>query len=205
MATPVEPPTGKEVMLHVYDVTNAAVTKYINKVFKDVSGVGGAFHGAVEVYGKEWSFGYSSDGGTGIFHGEPRKCGCHQYKESIPLGITTLSEEEVNAVLKRMEPNWMGHHYDLLGQNCCSFSNAFALELGVAPIPSWVNRFAGVGNSARGFGSSAVGEANRAMTQSGIKGTAGKVKGFLSKKLAKPGSPQGGTTPQKDTTVQITE
>lgn len=46
----------REVILHVYDVTNSESEKtnnvilQINKIFKDGIGLGGIFHGAVQVY-----------------------------------------------------------------------------------------------------------------------------------------------------------
>ena len=59
------------VTLHVYDITNtsyesanAAITN-LNRFTKDALGAGGIFHGAVEVNGYEWSFGYC-DQGTGV-------------------------------------------------------------------------------------------------------------------------------------------
>eukprot|EP01059_Diplonema_ambulator_P006959 TRINITY_DN16528_c0_g1_i2.p1 TRINITY_DN16528_c0_g1~~TRINITY_DN16528_c0_g1_i2.p1 ORF type:complete len:187 (+),score=40.84 TRINITY_DN16528_c0_g1_i2:198-758(+) len=165
-----------KVHLHVYDVTNVVVTKYINKVFRDAANVGGAFHGAVEVYGVEWSFGHTSgQDASGIFCDPPRGCVKHQYKETLVLGETVLSEADVNDLLKAMEPDWNGTTYDVLSKNCCSFCNEFSIKLGTGPIPSWVNRFAGVGSSARDLGSSALLEANRAMETSGVKSTASRL------------------------------
>lgn len=46
----------KEVVLHVYDVTNSGSEKtnntilHINRIFKDRIGLGGIFHSAVQVF-----------------------------------------------------------------------------------------------------------------------------------------------------------
>ncbi|KAF8779553.1 hypothetical protein HU200_002506 [Digitaria exilis] len=63
----------KEVVLHVYDVTNSDSEKtnntilQINRIFKDRIGLGGIFHSAVQVYGEdEWSFGFCETG-SGVF------------------------------------------------------------------------------------------------------------------------------------------
>ena len=44
-----------------------------------------------------------------------------------------------------MKPEWMGPTYDLLRKNCCYFSEAFAVRLGVGYLPKWVNHLAHVG------------------------------------------------------------
>jgi hypothetical protein len=60
------------VQLHVYDVTNTTsevtnnVVKRFNKVTRDMMGIGGVFHGGLEVDGCEWSFGFCEDG-TGVY------------------------------------------------------------------------------------------------------------------------------------------
>lgn len=59
------------VTLHVYDITNTqyetanAAIQGLNRFTKDTLGAGGIFHGAVEVNGDEWSYGYC-DRGTGV-------------------------------------------------------------------------------------------------------------------------------------------
>ena len=44
-----------------------------------------------------------------------------------------------------MEKDWVGPSYDLLKRNCCSFCNEFCVNLGVGPLPGWVNGLAGTG------------------------------------------------------------
>ena len=60
----------------------------------------------------------------------------------------------MHAILSKMQGEWMGPSYDLLRKNCCSFSDAFCIELGVGPIPKWVHRLADAG--------AAIGDAHRA-------------------------------------------
>lgn len=65
------------VTLHVYDITNTqyetanAAIQGLNRFTKDTLGAGGIFHGAVEVNGDEWSYGYC-DRGTGVSAAAPR-------------------------------------------------------------------------------------------------------------------------------------
>jgi hypothetical protein len=55
----------------VYDITNTPnshaneAIKTLNRFTRDTFGLGGIFHGAVEVNGEEWSFGYCPYG-TGV-------------------------------------------------------------------------------------------------------------------------------------------
>ena len=59
----------------------------------------------------------------------------------------------MHAILSKMQGEWMGPSYDLLRKNCCSFSDAFCIELGVGPIPKCAlaaRRARAVGGRARG-------------------------------------------------------
>jgi len=126
------------VILHVYDMGGDEVAKRVNEVFRPL-GLG-AFHGAVEVYGREWSFGQTEEG-SGIFSCEPKGCPEHTYRESVSMGETMLSRREVRDLLKSLE--WPGLEYDLLRHNCCHWCDEFCKRLGVGPIPAWVNQLAG--------------------------------------------------------------
>uniref|UniRef100_A0A7S1SMJ2 PPPDE domain-containing protein n=1 Tax=Tetraselmis chuii TaxID=63592 RepID=A0A7S1SMJ2_9CHLO len=135
-----------EVTLHIYDVTNTtneqanAVIMRVNNVTRDFA-MGGVFHGAVEVNGKEWSYGYC-DAGSGVYACLPKLNPQYTYRESIPMGVTALSLAQINEVLQELRQDWAGNMYDLLGRNCCHFSEEFCKLLGVGPVPAWVNRFA---------------------------------------------------------------
>ena len=74
------------VWLHVYDVGHAKIIHKLDVVLKDFLHVGGVFHGAVEVYGKEWSFGFIEGGGTGVFPCQPRGCQLHHYRCTVSMG-----------------------------------------------------------------------------------------------------------------------
>lgn len=144
----------KEVVLHVYDVTNSGSEKtnntilQINRIFKDRIGLGGVFHSAVQVYGEEeWSFGYCENG-TGVFSCPPGKNPMYTYRECIILGETNCSILKVNQILRELRREWPGDAYDLLSKNCNHFCNAFCERLGVPKVPGWVNRFANAGDAA---------------------------------------------------------
>jgi len=132
------------VTLHVYDVGHNENVRRINKI-TSATGSGGIFHGAIEIYGKEFSFGGSKRNYTGVFDCKPRQCPMHEYRESIYLGDCNLSRHQVLEIIKKMMPEWMAPTYDVLRKNCCFFSREFSIELGVGDIPSWVYSLANVG------------------------------------------------------------
>lgn len=143
-----------EVFLHVYDVANSESVKtnnaivQLNKIFKDGIGLGGIFHSAIEVYGKqEWSFGYC-ESGTGVFSCRRTENPMYIYRESLSLGHTTLSPSKVKEILLRLSLDWQGSAYELLSRNCNHFCNDFCTGLEVQKIPGWVNRFANAGETA---------------------------------------------------------
>nr|XP_009382251.1 PREDICTED: desumoylating isopeptidase 2-like isoform X2 [Musa acuminata subsp. malaccensis] len=144
----------KEVVLHVYDVTNSGSEKtnntilQINRVFKDRIGLGGIFHSAIQVFGdEEWSFGFCEQG-SGVFSCPPGRNPMYTYRERIVLGETNCSIFKVNQVLRELGQAWPGHSYDLLSKNCNHFCDSFCERLGVPKIPGWVNRFANAGDTA---------------------------------------------------------
>jgi len=132
------------VTLHVYDVSNDERVANVNYYTKAL-GAGGIFHAAVEVYGREYSFGSSSANVTGVFASRPKRCPMHHYRESVFLGDCILSENQVHAILDDLKPKWMARSYNLFRKNCCFFSMELAIELGVGQIPKWVYSLAQTG------------------------------------------------------------
>jgi len=133
------------ITLNVYTVGHSAVVKNINAVAQNIIKMGGIFHAAIEAFDHEWSFGRTLDDKPGVFCNEPCCCAAHTYRQSVYLGDCERTPMEVERILRRLLPDWKGSSYDLLHKNCCSFSDAFAMELGVGRIPTWVHRFADAG------------------------------------------------------------
>ena len=70
------------VTLHVYDVSHDKRIRRVNDVTK-ATWAGGIFHAAIEIYGREYSFGFSNRQLSGIFAGKPRRCPMHRYRELV--------------------------------------------------------------------------------------------------------------------------
>jgi len=133
------------VFLHVYDVGHSSCISTFNRASE--LAVGGVFHGAIQIFGKEYSFGGSKANQSGIFACNPTRCPMHTYRESVYLGDCYLPRGAVKAILNSMVSKWMGPTYDMLRKNCCTFSNEFAIELGVGEIPRWTHRLANLAAS----------------------------------------------------------
>lgn len=122
------------VLLNIYDLSEEWLAS--NDLFHEVLELGGAFHAGVEVYGREWSFGT-----FGVASNHPRSHDVHVYRQSLVIGYTKYSPDEVNNILEdEMAPRWAGKSYDLLSRNCCTFSRAFCRRLTGNGIPGWVDR-----------------------------------------------------------------
>jgi len=131
-----------EVILNIYDVTAMPAIGKVNDYIRKLGT--GAFHGAVQVFGAEWSYGYIEEG-TGVFSCKPQGCDMHHFREPVSIGKTTMSEPEVKKLIEQIQEEWPGTDYDLLRRNCVVFCNEFCQRLGVGPIPGWVTNLAAAG------------------------------------------------------------
>jgi hypothetical protein len=133
------------VTLNVYDLQQEC--QGTNKVLKMVGT--GVYHAGVEVYGNEYSYGgsqYPGEEGTGVYQNEePRRHPTHAFKQSVAMGETLFTEDEVRRLLHTLEDEWQAQDYKLLSHNCCDFSNEFCKRLGVGSVPGWVKSLAGLG------------------------------------------------------------
>jgi len=181
------PRGGEPVWLHVYDVSGNTV-HWVNSVVRPVGT--GAFHAAVEVFGHEWSFGYTISG-TGVYSCRPRSNNQHKYRESVCMGGTYLQEKKVTELVDQLRKDWLGKDYDLLVRNCCHFSDALCRKLGVGPAPEWVTHLSGAGAMFVGGVDSAVASAQAAAGLAAAKAgeldehyqITGKVEAFLRREV----------------------
>ena len=123
---------GTPVFLNVYDLH--PFNKYVYWM-----GLG-AFHAGVEVNGVEWSFGFVSGPGTGVFQCEPRKAPGATYRETIPIGYTSKSGWQIDNVIAEMRISYRGCDYHMHLHNCIDFSADLAKVLTGATIPKWLSR-----------------------------------------------------------------
>eukprot|EP00434_Breviolum_minutum_P037418 symbB.v1.2.033176.t2/scaffold4088.1/size44913/3 len=112
----------------------------------------GAFHCAVQVYGVEWSYGgwleeghMEDDDATGIWSCLPQMSGDHTFREAVPMGSISFSEEDTVELIYSLMEEWPMSEYDILNKNCCHFCEELCQLLGLGPLPSRVKKLAGLG------------------------------------------------------------
>lgn len=134
--------TPTPVTLHVYDLGDGL--QVLNRVLAPFGT--GAFHCGVEVHGEEWSFrGSGPSRHGGVFSSAPSRCDGHAYSESIYMGDTILSQDEVLRLIKLLRKDWPGLSYNLIRRNCCHFSDLLCMNLGCGSIPTRIKSLAATG------------------------------------------------------------
>lgn len=133
-----------EVRVNVYELTAFAPLNYV--LANEQLPIGGALHAGVEVFGKEWSYCGGRGPGTGVVADEPRGNRQHVFRESVLLGETMLSKDQVTFLIDGLLEEWRAEDYHWLHRNCLNFANELCALLGVGRLPPWVDRLArGVG------------------------------------------------------------
>lgn len=114
------------VLLNVYDIVGA------NSVLHTM-GIG-VHHTGVEVYGQEFAFGRCKDG-TGVFSVTPKMCPGHVFRESVVMGTTSKSYEDIRDLISNLQDSeeWMGKAYHILRRNCNVFSESFVTAVVSSP------------------------------------------------------------------------
>jgi len=131
---------GSEVIVHVYDLGKSAWTTSLNNYWWRV----GMFHTGVEVFGTEWFFGVTfDDEDPGVAHCRPKQNPDHTYRESVSMGCTDSSEDEVYEILSKLRQKWLGSTYSVFSRNCHNFTDFFCCLLGVGHGPNWLNGILG--------------------------------------------------------------
>ncbi|CAK1549182.1 unnamed protein product [Leptosia nina] len=131
-------PGQAPVVLNVYDM-------YWTNWYTAGAGVG-VFHSGVQVHGSEWAYGGHPYAFTGVFEITPRderELGEQfRFRQSVHIGYTDFSEEEVRRLVTELGKQFRGDRYHLMNNNCNHFTSAFCLALCDRDIPAWVNRLA---------------------------------------------------------------
>jgi len=137
------------VYIHIYDVSQESSIRKLNRFLANKLSplkFGGVFHAGVEVSGLEWSYGASSvETIPGIVCHEVKTHPQHRYRQTVSMGYTSFTGEQVAELISEMVENYPGWDYDLLRRNCCHFADDFCQRMGVGRIPGWIYRFARVG------------------------------------------------------------
>jgi hypothetical protein len=86
----------------------------------------------------EWSFA-ASNSGTGVFWCEPCAAGIGTFKQTVDMGESERSVEDVLVLIRKIAPQWKAREYSTISRNCQHFSNTFLQFLiPSARLPSWL-------------------------------------------------------------------
>ena len=112
----VEPPPREPVLLNVYDL-------FWTNDYSARLGLG-IYHSGVQVYGREWSFGYHDMPVTGIYHHSPRDAGelgrKFQFNRALVLGMTDFREKDIGDVIELFGRDYAGQDYHLVSPGTLS-------------------------------------------------------------------------------------
>ncbi|CAE8648042.1 unnamed protein product, partial [Polarella glacialis] len=122
--------------VHVYDIDS--VTANLNWAVLRSSGIG-VFHAGVEVLGDEWFFRFGPNNDSGVMWMEPRSHQVHIYSESVCVGESELSEEDIREVIADLMERWPSNLYHPITRNCVDFAEEFVKALRCPePFPAYV-------------------------------------------------------------------
>lgn len=110
------------VLLNVYDIMGGSSLLW---------SIGwGMHHVGVEVYGREYQYGYREQGG-GIGAVPPRQARPHIFRASCCVGRTELPPAAVEELIESFsqQDEWLGNHYHVVQHNCIDFAHAFCSAL----------------------------------------------------------------------------
>lgn len=131
----------KDVWVHIYHCD--PYTGFLNRMLLKNSEIG-IYHAGIEVYGEEWSFQYFEDTWndpsiSGIMRCLPKQMAGYEYQESLNLGPTPLSPEEVDDLLTELSEEYAASTYHLTHRNCLTFAQHLATSLKVPKeFPPWI-------------------------------------------------------------------
>lgn len=132
--------------LHIYDLDT--VTARLNDAMLRGAGMG-AFHCGVEVLADEWFFAWGDSDCTGVLCNEPKQHQVHVYKESISMGESPLTEDEVKTVIADAMDAWPANSYHPISRSCVNFAEDLLQRLKVPePFPAWVRGAPDTGKNA---------------------------------------------------------
>ncbi|CAJ1421975.1 unnamed protein product [Effrenium voratum] len=131
----------RDVWVHIYHCD--PYTGFLNRMMLNRSEIG-IYHAGIEVYGEEWSFQYFEDTWndptiSGIMRCLPKQMAGYEYQESLNLGPTPLSQDEVDDLLEGLSDEYSASTYHLTHRNCLTFAQHLAKSL-KAPkeFPPWI-------------------------------------------------------------------
>ena len=135
---------GEVVYLNIYNVTG------LNKMLEYVGF--GLYHTSVGLYDLEFSYGGHELAQAGTVVVERGNSAGLELKESLPVGITYYSSDEINDIVDYFGEFWHGKDYDPFSKNCNDFTAELIRHIcdkEECYVPTYINRFTKLGSMLR--------------------------------------------------------
>lgn len=132
------------VYLNIYNVTT------INSCLELIGF--GLYHTSVGMYDLEFSYGGHDQAESGIVVVDKGNSAGLVLRESICVGMTYYSGDEVDDIVEEFGEFWFGKDYDPFGKNCNNFTENLIKQVTEKHefyVPSYVNRFTKLGSVLR--------------------------------------------------------
>ena len=130
--------------LNIYNVTG------LNKLLELVGF--GLYHTSVGLYDLEFSYGGHELAQPGTVVVDKGNTAGLELKESIPVGVTYYSSDEINDIVDYFGEYWHGVDYDPFSKNCNNFTEQLIRHIcdkELYYVPTYVNRFTKLGSVLR--------------------------------------------------------
>jgi len=93
----------------------------------------GLYHSALEIWGKEISFGHSKRYKSGVFAVKPKRAQEYmpntRFKISIEMETLTMSRHSMDKLLNRLAAKYTSDSYDVLRSNCNHFTEDLCMAI----------------------------------------------------------------------------
>lgn len=109
----------------------------------------GLYHTSVGLYDLEFSYGGHEEDNTGIVVVDKGNSAGLVLKETLPVGVTYYSPDEIDDIVDTFGEFWHGKDYDPFAKNCNNFTEHLIKHICDKEqfyVPSYVNRFTKLGS-----------------------------------------------------------
>ena len=84
---------------------------------------------------------------TGVFSCEPRHAEGATFRETLNMGVTHRTSREIDSIFGYLREKYRANTYNMLGNNCITFSDELTYLLVGQHLPQWLSRLPTIANT----------------------------------------------------------